>query len=96
MPEDAPSTIIVCINRRLTPDRPSCAARGSEALAEALEEAARPWGIPVTRLKCFGRCDEGPNVRIRGGRFFRGAGLDDVAGILACARGEVPDPDQES
>ena len=83
MPDPASRTILVCINRRLGHDKPSCAARGSEALARALEAAAAGTGLTVTRLKCFGRCAEGPNVRIHGGRFFRGAGVQDVPRIVA-------------
>lgn len=85
VPEPGAATIIVCVNRRSGHDTPSCAARGGEALAQALETAAAGTGVTVTRLKCFGRCAEGPNVRIRGGRFFRGACLDDVAAILTQA-----------
>ena len=82
MPEESPPNIIVCVNRRLGHNRPSCAGRGSEAIADALEAAAAERGVEVTRLKCFGRCDEGPNLRIRGGRFFRGASLEDVPAIV--------------
>lgn len=73
----------MCVNRRLGHDKPSCAARGSEAIARALECAAAGTGVTVTRLKCFGRCAEGPNVRIQGGRFFRDARLQQVPAILA-------------
>lgn len=76
-------TIIVCINRRLGYDKPSCAARGGEDLALALDAAACGTGVTISRLKCFGRCAEGPNVRVHGGRFFRGVSLDDVPTILA-------------
>ena len=85
MPEPPESvTIVVCVNRRLRHDAPSCAGRGSEDIAAALETAAGE-GITVTRLKCFGRCAEGPNVRIRGGAFFRGCTLEDVPRIIAAA-----------
>ena len=83
VPDQPVATVIVCVNRRLGHDKPSCAGRGSEAIADALEAAAAGTGVRVTRLKCFGRCAEGPNVRVRGGRFFRGATLDDVPAILA-------------
>ena len=85
---DQPPTIIVCVNRRLGHGKPSCAGRGSEAIADALQAAAAGSGVAVTRIKCFGRCAEGPNVRVLGGRFFRGATLDDVPAILAAAREE--------
>jgi NADH:ubiquinone oxidoreductase subunit E len=81
--ESLPLTVLVCVNRRLGYDAPSCAGRGSEAIAEALEAAAAGTRVTVTRLKCFGRCGEGPNVRIRGGRFFRGATLEDVPAVIS-------------
>jgi len=87
VPDQPPATIIVCVNRRLGHDKPSCAERGGEAIAEALEAAAAGTGVAVTRLRCFGRCAEGPNVRIHGGRFYRGATVDDVPAILARALG---------
>ena len=79
-----PVTILVCVNRRLRHDAPSCAGRGSEGLAAALEAAAGD-DITVTRLKCFGRCAEGPNIRIRGGAFFRGCTAADIPRIIAAA-----------
>lgn len=85
MPENPAVTVIVCVNRRLGHGKPSCAGRGSEDIAQALEAAVDGARVQVTRLKCFGRCAEGPNVRIQGGRFFRGATLDDVPAILAAA-----------
>jgi len=78
-------TLLVCINSRLTGDKPSCAGRGSEALAQALERALVERQVPVSlrRIKCFGRCYEGPNVRLApGGWFWRGASLDDVPAII--------------
>ena len=80
-------TVLVCVNRRLRHDAPSCAARGGEAIAGALEEAAAGTPVCVTRLKCFGRCAEGPNIRIRGGRFFRGVTVEDVPAVIAEALG---------
>ncbi len=79
------TTLLVCINSRLAGDKPSCAGRGSEQLADALEQALVERGLAVAlgRIKCFGRCHEGPNVRLApGGRFWRGAGLRDVTAII--------------
>ena len=77
--------VLVCINSRLGGDKPSCAGRGSEAIAEALEHRLALQGIPVPvgRIKCFGRCYEGPNVRLApGGRFWRGVELSDIEAIV--------------
>jgi NADH:ubiquinone oxidoreductase subunit E len=83
VPHAASRPVLVCVNQRLAHAKPSCGGRGSEAIAQALEQAGARLGVAVVRLKCFGRCAEGPNVRVRGGRFFRGATLGDVEAILA-------------
>lgn len=80
--------IIVCVNRRANPRQPSCAARGSEQLAAELELRLARLGakISVTRIRCFGRCAEGPNVRIApAGRFFRGVDAGQLSAIVAAA-----------
>lgn len=75
--------IIVCVNHRTGHNKPSCAGRGSEAIADALDVALSGTGVEVRRIKCFGRCAEGPNVRIgAGGRFFRGVSVDDLPAML--------------
>jgi len=86
-------TIIVCVNRRLRHDTPSCAERGSEALADALEAQMPGTGASLVRIKCFGRCADGPIVRIApGGRFFTEASIDDVGEMLAALKADV-EPD---
>ena len=78
-------SLIVCVNHRSNPDNPSCAARGSVAIADALESGLRERGmaLEVTRIHCFGQCERGPNLRLApGGRFFRGVRLEEVPAIL--------------
>ena len=75
-PLDTPAggwTIMVCINRRLRSDLASCAARDSEGLAQAIEDAvhARGLDIRVERTVCMGRCNFGPTVRLAPGGAFR-------------------------
>ena len=91
MPESDPSTqcppttIVVCVNRRFRADQPSCAARGSIAVAEALESGVeeRRLAVRVERICCLGECQRGPTVRVApGGAFFLGVTADDVPGIL--------------
>ena len=85
-------TIIVCVNRRLRHDTPSCAERSSEAIADALEARMPGTGASLVRIKCFGRCADGPIVRIApGGRFFTGASIDDVPEMLEALK-PVADP----
>jgi (2Fe-2S) ferredoxin len=87
-------TIIVCVNRRLGYDKPSCAGRGSEALADALDSAVYGTDAAVVRIKCFGRCADGPIVRVApGGRFFKEARVEDIAQMLAALNAQ-PDAQQ--
>jgi (2Fe-2S) ferredoxin len=82
---DQPHTFAICVNRRLGADKPSCAARGSELIADAMEAGIRARAIPVTleRLVCFGLCMDGPNARlIPGGAFHKGIKKEDVPALL--------------
>lgn len=78
-------TVLVCVNRR--PAQPNCAARGSEAIAAALESRAAERGLDVDidRSICFGRCQQGVNIKVMGGDFFHEASLEDVDAILDAA-----------
>ena len=83
--DEQPKTLIVCVNWRFQADQPSCAARGSEAIADALEAGIRARRIDVVleRICCLAVCEKGPNVRLVPGEDFRhGVALDDVPGIL--------------
>lgn len=77
--------LVVCINRRLADDKPSCAARGSERLAERLGDGISRRGLAaeLQTVYCMGRCEQGPNVRIApGGRTYRRVGEDDIEPVL--------------
>lgn len=93
--------VMVCVNRRFGGTKPSCAERGSLALASAIEAALRAVGspVPVTRSVCQNACEQGPAVRVLPGPvLFRAVSADDVAQIVATAivagggAGAVPDP----
>ena len=96
-----PKTLIVCVNRRLDPGRPSCAARGSEKNATALEKGISDRGIDieVERIVCLGHCADGPTMRLApGGAFFHNTKLEDIPGILddlelQCARSRQLGPE---
>ncbi|MBO6520625.1 MAG: (2Fe-2S) ferredoxin domain-containing protein [Rhodospirillales bacterium] len=78
-------SVLICINRRYHADQPSCAQRGSLALADALEDGVRERKIDVEveRIKCLGQCTKGPTVRFApGGRFSLGTSIDDVPDLL--------------
>ena len=77
--------ILICTNRRLTAQSPSCAWAGAEALAEELERliAERGLGVSIKRSPCLGRCSEGPNLRFSPGGDFVGAlNAESLPGIL--------------
>ncbi len=83
--ENTIQSVLICINRRFHSDQPSCAQRGSEALADAIEAGVRERriNVRVERIKCLGQCTKGPSVRFApGGRFYLGTSMDDIAGIL--------------
>ena len=85
-------TVYVCINERFHPTKPSCAARGSRQLVEAISARIKQSGLSadVRELHCFGRCELGPNVRIApGGAFFHGVDLDRVDEIVATLESEL-------
>lgn len=78
-------SVLICINRRFQADQPSCAQRGSVALADALEAGIRERkiNVAVERIKCLGQCTKGPTVRFApGGRFNLGTSMDDLPGLL--------------
>lgn len=80
-----PTTLIICVNRRMRADQPSCAARGAESLADDLERSVveRRLDVTVERTKCLGHCRRGPNLRVApGGAFFSGVGRGDLPAIL--------------
>jgi NADH:ubiquinone oxidoreductase subunit E len=82
-------SILICTNLRDNPNLPSCAARGSEAIKQRIQDevAKHNIAINVKEIKCLGECDVGPNLRlIPGGAFCRGVQLDDVAEIIQKAK----------
>lgn len=77
--------LLVCVNRRLDADTPSCAGRGSEELVTPLERLLAQHGLelPVETILCFGSCQLGPNVRLApGGAFFHGVTEADLPGLV--------------
>lgn len=82
-----PVSIIVCIKER-TAGKTSCAGRGALDLIAETERlvSARKLDIPVEPLRCFGRCEEGANVRIApGGPFYHRVVREDLPAILEAA-----------
>ncbi|MBF0628202.1 MAG: (2Fe-2S) ferredoxin domain-containing protein [Magnetococcales bacterium] len=88
------TSVVVCIKDRVGA-APSCAQGGGVELANLLERELAPLEVPVKRLLCFGRCNEGPNVRIApGGAFFTRMDRERVGEVVEAVRavlaGETP------
>ena len=80
-----PNILMICINRRLRIGEPSCAGRGSEALADHLEKEIQSRGINlvVERSKCMAHCRAGPTIRlVPRGKFYHGPSDDEIAALL--------------
>lgn len=78
-------TVTVCINRRLSPDKPSCGARGGVEIAAALQAAVAERGLPVSvdTFYCLGCCEQGPNLKLSpGGEFLHDVHLEDLPQLL--------------
>jgi len=82
---DSPTTLLICVNRRFKAAEPSCAARGSLGIADAIERGVqeRRIDVRIERIVCLGRCNAGPTLRLApGGRFFLETKPDSVPEIL--------------
>jgi (2Fe-2S) ferredoxin len=87
--------VTVCINRRenvggLT--MASCGARGSEALAHAIEAglAERKLKARFATIRCLGLCDTGPNVRLApSNSWFHQVGPGDIPALLDAIESHV-------
>ncbi|MBF0427331.1 MAG: (2Fe-2S) ferredoxin domain-containing protein [Magnetococcales bacterium] len=82
------TTIIICVKDRLGSSA-SCGHGGAEQMAKFLEQelAARGVPIPVKRMLCFGRCNEGPNLRIApGGAFYTGVTQEMLGAVIDAAQ----------
>ena len=84
MDDPTPKRLLICINRRPNPTQPSCAARGSVEIADAIdaEIAARGLNISVERIVCLAQCHKGPTLRLAGEEFIQGATSSDIEDIL--------------
>jgi (2Fe-2S) ferredoxin len=79
--------VFVCANARPDAGRPSCAARGAEAILTSLALRVLERGladeVAVTSSGCLGPCFEGPNVVVYpDGVWYGGVGEGDVAALV--------------
>jgi NADH:ubiquinone oxidoreductase subunit E len=85
------TTIMICVKERSS-GRPSCARRGGNQLADALERelASRGLEVPVERILCFGHCKKGPVMRIApGGAFFFGMTQEQLGEVVTAVQSAV-------
>lgn len=77
--------IVICVNYRANPNQPSCAARGSEEIAQCIEQeiAKRHLAISVERFYCLGHCAVGPNLHLApNGRLIHWLTKEDIPELL--------------
>lgn len=81
--------LFVCTNRRSEESaRGSCAARGSEAVREALKEAVKQRGLAKVQARictsgCLDQCSSGVTILVEPDHFFYGhVTLADVPEII--------------
>lgn len=89
-------TLMVCVNRRYDGDRPSCAARGSVALADWLDREIKNRGMALVleRSPCQNACLHGPVLRrLPGGELFLNVTLAQMPDILETLIAQSPEQD---
>jgi (2Fe-2S) ferredoxin len=82
---------MICVNLRFG-ERPSCAARGSKALADELESRIDTEGlfVKVTRSVCQNQCELGPSLRLLPGpEIFKQVGVGDLDRVMERVRAKA-------
>jgi (2Fe-2S) ferredoxin len=81
--------ILVCTNFRANLNNPSCAARNSQLVLNALKEELinKHIVIEVEASPCMGYCNVGPNLRLApNGEFFHGVTVTNLAKLIQAAK----------
>jgi len=76
--------LVICNNRRLTPERLSCGGR-NRVLTQVLKVliSEQQLSIAIEQRKCLGQCDKGPNIRLApSGKFFHNVEEGDLPMII--------------
>ncbi|MGN7612249.1 (2Fe-2S) ferredoxin domain-containing protein [Magnetococcales bacterium HHB-1] len=82
--------LLVCVAERVS--KKSCAGEGSLEIVDQLTSMvqARKLPLEVQPIYCFGRCEEGPNIRLApGGRFFTMVKEEKLADLLQTIEQEL-------
>ncbi len=88
---------LICVNRALRGDMPSCAGRGSKVIAQKLEQVLDERNVPlkVEMIQCFGFCSRGPNIRLVGGPFRHNVKLEEVEEIADWLIAQLEDQEKK-
>lgn len=81
--------LFVCTNFRANPNNPSCAARNSQSVLDALQTALTKNNIAlvIEESPCMGYCNVGPNVRLApNGEFFHEVSAKRLAKLIKAAK----------
>ena len=90
--------VIVCVQERLG-KRSSCVRGGGEELVKSLDKMFVGQGLDVLvkRSFCFGRCNDGPNIRIApGGDFYTAMTQERLNEVVSAVRSMVLESDTNS
>ena len=76
--------VVVCVNKMRGPRGKCCGLSGSPEIGAALESGVqtRQLNVDVETIVCFGKCGDGPNLRIVGAEFRQHLTLEDVPSLL--------------
>ena len=81
--------LLVCTNFRANPNNPSCAARNSKQVFDALKRqfSEKNIAVEVEESPCMGYCNIGPNLRLApNGAFFHGVSASKLAHLVKAAK----------
>ncbi len=81
--------LLICTNYRANPNNPSCGARHSQLVLDALkmEFAEKKMVIEIEESPCMGYCNVGPNARLTpNGAFFHGLSATKLAKLIKAAK----------
>jgi len=80
-----PVRLVVCVNQRLGIGQRSCGGSGNLGYIRRVRELIDAAGLDVAvdEQVCFGKCEQGPVMRIApGGRFFTGIDESELPKIV--------------
>ena len=76
--------VVVCVNKMRGPHGKCCGLSGSPEIAAAPKSGVQiqQLNVDVETIVCFGKWEDGPNLRIVGAEFRQHLTLEDVPSLL--------------